>query len=478
MGSHHYLILDQGGHSSRALVFNTLGELVAQSSIPVETHQPQAGWVEQDACELVTSLQLAAVQVVHQLNQTAKNNLVAAALVTQRSSLVCWDRRNGKSLYPVISWQDKRAAEWLKHQGIDPDWIRQRTGLTLNPHYGASKIRWCLDHLQSVQEAFRGGHLACGPLASYLVSRLTNTDHFLVDPANASRTLLWNIETKDWDDELLACFGITKAILPTLVATQAKYGDLEIEGHRVPLRLLNGDQSVALFATGALSSDTAYINAGTGAFISAPWSNSSPSPESLLKSLIHQGDESYFVVEGTVNGAASALDWVQTQYGLETIDQLDVWAQQQQEVPLFMNGVAGLGSPYWCDLSSEFIGEGTPEQKMVAALESIVFLLETNLLLMEGQGFKANKIQISGGLSKLNSFCQKMADLSGIPVFRPEQIEATARGAAYWLAGRPSNWQNLNTEAFYPPSSQAKDIRARFRCWREALQTRLKNLSV
>ena len=474
MKSNSYLVLDQGGHSSRALVFDASGRLLAQAAVPVATDKPKLDWVEQNPAELVESLRQAANLALQRLRQEQRNCLLAAALVTQRSSLVCWHKITGEALYPVISWQDRRGAQWLSQQNIDTNWIHQRTGLTLSAHYGASKIRWCLDHLAQVKQTYDNGCLTCGPLASWLIGQLTDSKAARVDPANASRTLLWNMETLDWDEELLLCFGIEQSLLPKLTATQSDYGLLVLDEISLPLRLVNGDQSAAIFAMGDLSSDTAYVNLGTGAFISVPWAQTKACPKFLLKSLVHQSDTVCFVVEGTVNGAASALDWAQQYCGLENLDRLDDWAKKEKTIPLFINGIAGLGSPYWCEMSPEFVGDGSKEQKLVAVLESIVFLLQINLGIMSKNGFDGSKIQVSGGLSQLDSLCQKLADISGLIVFRPQQVEASARGAAFWLAGRPSDWQVVASDRFLPSRQGSMTIKRRFLAWQQVLQERLK----
>ncbi len=472
MSSHHFLILDQGGHSSRAIVFNACGELLVQTAISVGTQKPQPGWVEQDPQQVVDSLVHSAHQVLEALPLKQANSLLSVGLVTQRSSLVCWDSQTGEALYPVISWQDRRAAQWLGEQRLDEDEIHHRTGLRLNPHFGASKIRWCLDNVPAVQQALSENRLVCGPLASFLIARLTGSNKPIVDPANASRTLLWNTTTQSWDRDLLERFDIPVEVLPQVVTTEYPFGEIRFSRETLPLRLVNGDQSAALFATGELRRDTAYVNAGTGAFIAARWAPGTELPGQLLWSLVHQNEHALTVVEGTVNGAATALDWAKEQVGLADLDELNQWAQREQKLPLFINGIAGLGSPYWCELESEFIGQGTAQQKMVATLESIVFLLQVNLELMQGHGFVFRQIMLTGGLSRIDSFCQKLSDLSGLSVVRPELVEASAQGAAYWLAGCPENWQCSLADTFTPDGGPLV-IKTRYQRWSKALNVRL-----
>ena len=214
-----YLCLDQGGHASRALVFDRRGALQVSALREVEVREPRPGWVEQDPEELVASLPAVIANVIASLGARA-GQIVNAGIATQRASLVCWDRHTGEALAPVISWQDWRASAWLDPFSAHASEVHQRTGLRLSPHYGASKMRWCLDHLPAVAAARREGRLAMGPLASFLLFRLLEEKPFLADPANAARTLLWNLRALDWDPWLLELFGIPSETLPRCVPTR------------------------------------------------------------------------------------------------------------------------------------------------------------------------------------------------------------------------------------------------------------------
>lgn len=485
MSEASYLILDQGGLSSRALVITASGDTLACESVPVTTEMPEQDRVEQDPLALVQSLEVAARKAVAGLSAEQRRNLVAAALVTQRSSLLCWQANTLDPLTPVISWQDRRAHSWLEQLKIEPHWFRHHTGLYPNAHYGASKMHWCLNNLPEVLQAFIDRNLGCGPLASFLAARLTHSTQVLLDPANAQRTALYSIDGGEWDADLLQLFDIPATILPELVKTVASYGVIKLGDKQLPLRLVNGDQSAAVFAHGQPNERTAYVNVGTGAFVVAPWVSDSY-PEQLLKSVVYKNDDTVYVVEGTVNGAGSALNWARELLHLPDLDELDHWAKVCTEVPLFINAVGGLGAPYWrADLHSEFVEPGadrtwSDQQKMVAVLESIVFLLQSNLTLMQAHGFSLERLVVSGGLSQLDNFCQKLADLSRIPVWRPDEVEASARGAAFLLAehNKPKElgqlqWKALSGKTFEPGSLGQEALSQRFGYWREALQARL-----
>jgi glycerol kinase len=455
-----FLTLDQGGSASRALVFDAYGHEHAAARVEVGDRRPQLGWVEQHPEEVVDSLRRVAAAALAQLDAGQRARVEACSLSTQRSSLVAWDRHSGAPLSPVLSWQDTRAAAWLQAQALDAEAIRASTGLYPNAHYGLSKMRWCLDNLEPVRKAAAEDRLLIGPLAAFLAFRLLESRPARVDPANASRTLLLDLATGDWNEATLARFGIERAWLPTVARSDAEYGELVLDGARLPLRLLSGDQSTAAFAHGELRAEAAYLNVGTGAFVFRALDQVPPAR--LLRSVVHWSDAPQYVVEGTVNGAGSALE-----KGVR-VD----FSRKGDSDPLFLNGVGGLGSPDWRpDFPSRFIGDGTVEQRQAAIAESIVFLIERNLALLRTLDPPCTHVIASGGISQSDDFCQALADLTGLPVRRPAHCEATARGAAFLLAGRPVDWAALAQFEFLP--REAPVLHARHRRWQAAMATAL-----
>jgi glycerol kinase len=469
-----YLALDQGGHASRALVFDAHGQVHARALRDVEVFHPRPDWVEQDPEELVNSLNEVIFEVRRELGPRAAH-LASAALATQRSSIVCWDRISGEALSPVLSWQDVRAHAWLERFTPEAARIHRATGLRLSAHYGASKLRWCLDHLPRVTEAAMAQRLACGPLAAFLVFRLTETRSLLVDPANAGRTLLFNLETLKWDEGLLHLFDIPASVLPEAVPTRFNYGPL-VAAPRVPLMLVTGDQSAALFSAGAPQPSTAYLNMGTGAFVQRSAGHyPGDHPRLLTGIVLHDSDESVYVLEGTVNGAGSALAWAAETLRLpELVDELPGWlVRTDAEPPLFLNGISGLGAPFWvADFESEFIGGGEPWQKAVAVAESIVFLLQANLDEFQRLASPLEQIAASGGLTHVDALCQRLSDLSGLPLYRPVEHEATARGLAWLLAGKPHDWPEHEIGQWFKPQPNPA-LRARYARWREEMEQAL-----
>ncbi|MEW5755051.1 MAG: FGGY family carbohydrate kinase [Pseudomonadota bacterium] len=471
-----YLVIDQGGHASRAIVFDQDGTPIAQGVAEIRAHTPQADWMEYEAEEVVGSVLTAISEAVAQLGER-QVALRAAGLVTQRSNVVCWHRRSGAALSPIISWQDRRMAGWLRQFEDRARWVQERTGLFLTPHYGASKLRWCLDHLPQVQRAMEHGSLAWGSMASFLAFRLLRERPLLVDPANASRTQLLNVQTLEWDTELAALFGVALQPLPKVVPSCHHYGTLPVGGGSVPLTLLNGDQSAASFAFGAPDPETVYLNIGTGAFVQRIVPAYPGATPGLLSSVVMQdATQTLYALEGTVNGAGSALHWAAQTLGIDEHvlhAELPHWLAHSTNPPLFLNGVSGLGTPYWRpQFMSRFIGEGPNSEKIVAVIESVVFLIKENLDELARYTSPAKQIVVTGGMSVLDGLCQRLADVAGLDVARPEAQEATARGACYLLAGQPATWRNPGAVKRFAPQHRPA-LEQRFRSWRDAMREAL-----
>ena len=473
--SGYTLALDQGSQSSRALVYSADGELLAMAQQPVATFRTAGSRVEQRPEELVTSLREVIADVARQVDVTL---LTRAGLATQRSSVVCWNKLSGKALSPVLSWQDRRAADWLRQFAPQELRVRELTGLPLSPHYGVSKLRWCLDNLAEVKHCASIGELAAGPLASYLVYQLLAEHPLLVDPANASRTLLYDFTTLDWSDELARLFGVPLSVLPATTSSLSTYGTLDVAGHAVPFALLTGDQSAALYGFGAARSDTVYANLGTGAFLQRPSGSVPATAPGLLASVVYtdSGTREY-VLEGTVNGAGSALNTIAVELQLEAKwmrQQLPLWLETIDEPPLFLNGVSGLGSPWWiAGFQSQFVGEAEPAERIVAVLESIVFMLQANLEVSVSTAGPAERWLVTGGLGKIAGLCQKLADLSGLEVVCPVESEASAQGVAYLLCGS-RRFQDCNDASVYRPAMNPK-LATRYERWQYAMAEVINN---
>lgn len=463
------LAIDQGTHASRALVVDGEGAIVASGEQAIGLARPRADWAEQDGDEVVESIFTAAARAIEALGPR-KAELRAAGLASQRSSCVCWDRNTGKPLSPIFSWQDRRAHAWIASlEGENGDWVHRATGLFLSPHYGASKLRWALDNLAPVAAAARDGSLAWGPMASFLAFRMLRERPLLADPQCAARTQLWNMAARGWDPRLLALFGLPEGFLPKTMHTCGHWGTFECAGAAMPLTAVNGDQSASVFAFGWPEVDTAYVNIGTSAFVQRAVERSPGHvPRSLTGIILDDGESSVYTVEGNVNGAGTGLEWLSHELRIADIAaELPGWlARPAEAVPLFLNGIAGLGGPFWvAEFESRYVGEGEPWQRAVALVESIAFLLQANIDHMAAYVPPMARMRVSGGLSRMDGLCRKLASLANVPVHRRDDPEASARGIAYLASGRPAGWNHPSREDLFAPTPDPS-LAGRYRRWR------------
>ncbi len=474
-----WLTLDQGGHASRAIVFDSAGRQVAHAFAPIDTRRIDAERVEHEPLDIVQSLRTVIDDVAEALGADV-DRVQAAGLATQRSSIVCWHAQSGKPLSPVLSWQDRRNAALVEQLQPHRDEIQRLTGLVLSPHYGASKLRWCLEQLPVVQAAQQQAQLHMGPLSSYLLQTLLVERPHVVDPANASRTQLWSPASGDWSPQLLAWFGVPLDGLPRNVATIHEYGHLQFGPRQIPLRVCTGDQAAVPFANGPLNTHNVYLNLGTGAFALALLSHDVEHAAPLLRSVLYSdAQQSTFALEGTVNGAASALQWLAERNALDVQRATQALHRAQLAhlpVPIFINGIGGVGSPYWLpQVTSQFIATSTEHPcrdnditQLAAVVESIAFLLAANIELMRRQLPTLTHIVAGGGLSACTYLCDCLASLCGLPVMRLGERELTAKGLAYLVADRPQAWlRDSQTTPFIPQHNAA--LHARQSLWREQM---------
>ncbi len=447
------LVLDQGTHASRASIFTENGLLVEQAKEDIRLSRISHEEIEQAPDEILNSM----VSTINRLDSHNLSHTKNCAIVTQRSTVVAWHADTGKSLSPAISWQDRRAATCLHSYKSQAKNIKSITGLPLSAHYGAGKILWLLENSQSVRRALSENKLLIGPLASFLLFNLIKERPYLVDHCNAHRMMLLDLHTLDWSAELTRLMGIPGNLLPECKPVQWHYGHLKI--CNLAVNVVSGDQNAALYCRGQPQRGDVLINLGSGAFLLSCVDQIIPSTDLLcgIASSNKKGQE--YLLEGTVNGAGSALGWAQEYFPVEDLfSQLPTWLRQIKSPPVFINTVGGLGSPWWKTATTPcFIQHGkiTAESRYVAIIESIVFLIQHNL-----DHFKKHidlkTLTISGGLSQLDHLCQRLSNLSSLPVTRFEDKEATARGAAWLAAGCPDSWTlNKQDITFLPEPDPA-----------------------
>ncbi|MGI9265755.1 MAG: FGGY family carbohydrate kinase [Gammaproteobacteria bacterium] len=464
--SDYYLALDQGGHASRAIAFDSEGRQLAKSIIEVATQTPAQDRYEQDPDAVVASLEQCARLVTTDLQD---HSCLGAGLATQRSSIACWDRQTGQALSPVISWRDTRNAAALTELDLDEQRVHELTGLRISAHYGASKLRWCLDNIAAVQDALKKDRLLFGPLASFLIFRLTGEKTAAADPVNASRTLLWEPANRCWSDELVALFDLPATALPPSRSENEGFGTLRVCPD-IPLLRCTGDQAAAIYARGVPAADEIIVNAGTGAFAlqSTEWPNDS---QGVLTSVV--GGERAglnFALEGTVNGAGSALKAEARKLKISNWHALlETPDRELSPIPVFLNGHSGLGSPWWVPhFESRLIGDAGPVERMIAVAESIIFLLQANLDEFVGHAATPRCIVASGGVSTGDGFCRRLASLSGLPVYRHRISEATAQGLAWQIADLDSQWPAAAQAELFEPQT-CTGLHSRYAHWQELM---------
>lgn len=436
------LAIDQGTHASRSLLFDLSGRCLARTEQTVDLFDRGHSHVEQDAEQLLSSIQQVICKII---NQHPQHNIIAAGLATQRSTLVAWDKVTGKALIPAISWQDRRCAEII-HSLRKNKQITPISGLPLSPHYLAGKIKWLLHSSIINKTLFDNKHVVIGSLSSYLCFNLLQGQPSIIDHSNAARSQLFDLESCQWSTTLLKLFNIPENLLPHCAPVSHQHGRLKESN--INLNVICGDQNAALFAYGKPSSETLLMNIGSGAFVLRYTANRHCPINGLLSGLAASTkDGVQYHIEGTINGAGNALTLLQQEYKEDSLTaHLEDYLAQTKNPPLFINGVGGVGSPWWiAKLDSHYIptsntANSTDDlslaEKSVALIESIVFMLFCNLERMTDAKLPlpaAKRIIISGGLSQLDGLCQRMADISHLPVVRYNETEATARGCA-WLS--------------------------------------------
>jgi glycerol kinase len=472
------LAIDQGGQSSRVAIYTRAGEcLHSFSAACITTHEFIEGveHIEQSPRDILLGIKACIEKITRVLGDDVKN-IIAAGFAGQGSSLLCWDNQTGEALSPVLSWQDIRGESYLKNISLTHSQAQKITGLRVSPHYGASKIRWLLDNNPLVASANSNNSLGVsslkiGPIVSYIFWHLLNTN--LVDPGHAQRTLLWNLQNNDWDDSLLNLFNIPRALLPQCLHHNSHFGDLALGETKIPFTASARDQGASLFARGLPDKNACYINIGTGAFIQR-LSENLHAPEGLLVSPLwipeNSSAKQYYCWEATVNGAAAAISFLQEHTGMQiTPAEINKALKLNHEgACYFLNAVGGLSAPYWrTDVQSQFSEKLSADEKILAWLESIIFQIAINVRLMDELG-GAQKIYISGGFSRADGLCQKLADLLKIPVHRSENTDATLQGIACMAAAIPDAWEYIAQEDIFQPQSNPLLTHA-FDMWQNAM---------
>ena len=451
------LALDQGTTSSRAIVFNHQGEPVAVAQKEFTQIYPQNGWVEHDAMEIWSSQAGVAAEAIIKANLNP-GDIAAIGITNQRETTVVWNRKTGKPVYNAIVWQDRRTAAYcdkLREDG-HAEMIQTKTGLIIDAYFSASKINWILEHVPGARKEAEAGNLAFGTIDSWLIWNLTAGEAHVTDVSNASRTLLFNIQTLEWDETLLRLFDIPAAMLPGVKSSSEVYGETSgnLLSARIPIAGIAGDQQAALFGQMCTEKGMVKNTYGTGCFMLMNIGNKPALSKNNLVTTIAwkiNGKISY-ALEGSIFIGGAVVQWLRDGLGIiSSSSDVEALAKKVEDnggvflVPAF----AGLGAPHWNQYArGTIVGmtRGTNASHIArAALESIAYQTMDILKAMEADsGSVISELRVDGGATVNNLLMEIQANVLGTKVIRPEITETTAMGAAYLAGLAVGYWNNID----------------------------------
>jgi glycerol kinase len=488
-GPRYILALDQGTTSSRAILFDRSGAPVAAVQREFAQHYPHPGWVEHDPHDIWQSQLAVAHEVLRKAGAQA-SDIAAIGIANQRETTLLWDRASGEPVGPAIVWQDRRTAahcERLAAQGA-ASLIQNRTGLLIDPYFSATKLAWLLDSAPGVRTRAERGELAFGTVDSWLVWQLSGGRRHVTDASNASRTSLFNIETLDWDNDLLALFGIPRAVLPEIVPSSGAlaHTDASLFGASLPITGIAGDQQAATFGQACVEPGLAKNTYGTGLFLLM---NTGAQPVASSHRLVttvgwQLGAHRTYALEGSVFMGGAIIQWLRDGLGIiESAPEIEALAAQcaSSEGVILAPAFAGLGAPYWDPYArGTLLGmtRGTGRTHIArAALDAIALQTVDVLSAMEADaGIAVSELRVDGGASQCDLLLQIQADLLGRPVVRPAVIETTALGAAYLAGLETGFWSGLDEIAQqwraarrFEPAMSADERGQRIAQWHRAI---------
>lgn len=454
----YVMAIDQGTTSSRAILFDHAGQVVASSQKEITQYFPKQGWVEHDANEIWNSVQSVMASCLIE-SGLQPNQVVAIGITNQRETTVVWDKSTGLPIYHAIVWQSRQSADLanqLKEEGLS-ELIHEKTGLLIDSYFSATKIRWILDHVPQAQERAEKGELLFGTIDSWLVYKLTDGQHHVTDYTNASRTMLFNIHDLVWDKDILDHLSIPIQMLPKVCSNSEVYGltkPYHFFGYEVPIAGMAGDQQAALFGQLAFEPGMMKNTYGTGAFLVMNTGTKALLSQHQLLTTIGYGinGQVNYALEGSIFVAGSAIQWLRDGLSLfEKASQTQAMAQASQAshdvivVPAFV----GLGAPYWDqEVRGTIFGltRGTSKEDLVkATLEGIAYQVKDIIEVMkEDTQIEIPALMVDGGASRNDYLMQFQADILGLSVHRVANLETTALGAAFLAGLAVGYWQDMN----------------------------------
>ena len=484
------LALDQGTTSSRAIVFDHSGNIRAVAQKEFTQIFPNSGWVEHDANE-IWSTQSGVMLEALSIADIRASDIAAIGITNQRETVVVWDRKTGQPIHNAIVWQDRRTAplcDQLREQGLAGT-FQQKTGLVLDAYFSGTKVKWILDHIEGARQRAEAGELAFGTIDSWLVYKLSGGTLHITDVSNASRTLLFNIHTGQWDDELLGILDVPRSMLPEVRASSEVYGETMegLLGSRVKIAGIAGDQQAATFGQACHQRGMAKNTYGTGCFMLLNTGTEAvPSNNKLLTTVAWKvGECMEYALEGSVFIGGAVVQWLRDGLGIirhsAEVETLAATVKSSEGVFL-VPAFVGLGAPYWDSYArGTIVGitRGTTAAHIArAAMDSIAFQSAQLLECMQQDSrTPLHELRVDGGASNNNAMMQFQADILGVPVVRPRVTETTALGAAYLAGLAVGFWQDQaeiasqwQIDRRFEPSMNADERQALMATWKRAVQ--------
>lgn len=489
----YILALDQGTTSSRAIVFDHSGKICSVAQKEFTQHFPKPGWVEHDPNEIWSSEAAVIAEAISAIDINGLD-IAAIGITNQRETTIVWDIDTEEPIYNAIVWQDRRTAEYcdkLKAQGL-VDKVREKTGLIIDAYFSGTKIKWILDNVPGARERAEKGKLRFGNVDSWLVWRLTRGEVHCTDVTNASRTMLFNINTLQWDDDLLKLLDIPRSMMPEVKSSSEVYGHTKttIFAHEVPIAGIAGDQQSALFGQMCLTPGSIKNTYGTGCFVMLNIGDKPLlSKNNLLTTVAWKiGDEVKYALEGSIYVGGSVVQWLRD--GLGFIKSSSEVEELASSVPdsggvYFVPALTGLAAPYWDQYArGTIVGitRGTTRAHIArAALDGIAFqTYDIAQAMAKDLGAPLTELKVDGGASRNNLLMQFQSNLLGIPVVRPKITETTALGAAYLAGLAVGFWKNIDeiksqwqVERTFNPVPENAEIENAKKGWQDAIQRTL-----
>jgi len=440
----YILSIDQGTTSCRAIIFDTTGKPHGVGQREFTQFFPKPGWVEHDASEILREQIACIKEAVKNANITA-DQIACVGITNQRETTVVWNKKTGEPIYHAIVWQCRRTADIALSFKVDTEWFREKTGLMPDAYFSGPKIAWILDNVKGARQLAEQGILAFGTIDSWLIWNLTEESQHLTEPSNASRTMLFNINTLQWDNDLLKKLNVPASIMPKIVSSNANFGNTkrDLLGFAAPVLAVMGDQQAALFGQGCFKPGMAKCTYGTGSFLLANIGTKLTLTPGMLTTIAWklENEAVVYALEGAIFVSGAAIQWLRDGLNIiESSDETEAIARsiESTEGVCFVPALVGLGSPWWNpDVRGTITGltRGTKRAHIVrAALEAIAFQVTDVVKDMTNHGEPLKQLKIDGGATRNQFLVDFQADLLALPVVRSSQPEATAWGTAA-LAG-------------------------------------------